>query len=113
MNKTTLVNLFNRSQHLNKDLNDNLERVVRLKTTPRFSEINPHKVHNNQVLLRVVYEVIYIRNMRTTFIELRRARNLPLRLFRTWNSKMRMFLFLSFFSTLIATSCCKTLSKAS
>jgi hypothetical protein len=66
MNETTLVNFFNRSEHLNKYLNDNLEGVVRFKTTPRFGQINPHKVHNYKVLLRVVYEVIDVRNMRAT-----------------------------------------------
>ena len=63
MDEAAFMDLANCGEHLHQDMDCDLEAIVLLKTAANFSQINCHQIHHNQILLRIMHEVINIGHM--------------------------------------------------
>lgn len=59
MDEASVMYLLNGYQHLQQDVNRDFETVGLLQTSPSTRQINAQEVHHNQILLRILNEVIY------------------------------------------------------
>jgi len=58
MYKAAFVYFLDRSEHFDQYLNRNFEVVRLLKASTGLCEVDAEKIHHNEVLLTVLYEVI-------------------------------------------------------
>jgi hypothetical protein len=67
MDESAVVHFFNGLQHLNQQLDCNLQAVVILEILPDLGEVIAKKIHYDQVLLTVFNEVIYVADVFESF----------------------------------------------
>ena len=67
VDESPLMHLANTSEHFYQNLNSYFERVVLVETSARLGQVDSHEVHDNEVLLRVVDEVVDVRDVLETF----------------------------------------------
>ena len=63
MNEASIVNFLDGSQHLDQQLNGNLEAIVGLEHLPDLCQVAAEEIHDNQVSLAIFDEIMNIAHM--------------------------------------------------
>ena len=63
MDKTALVDLFDRNYHLNQNLDCDFQVIFLLETASRFGQIDAEQVHHDEVLLAILHVLVRVGHM--------------------------------------------------
>lgn len=63
MDEASFVNLPDSGEHLYQDLDSDLEAIGLVQTSAYFGQVDAHQVHDNQILLAVMDEIVNVGHM--------------------------------------------------
>lgn len=67
VNEVSVMDLLNGLKHLNEELHRNFKAVIDLENLPYFGQIVSKQIHDDQILFRVLYEIVDIAHMFESF----------------------------------------------
>ena len=63
MDESSVVHLFDRRQHLDQQLDGNLQAVIRLEHFPHLGQVAAQEIHDDQISLAVFDKIMNIADM--------------------------------------------------